>query len=134
MKCASKKVELSFICERAPAKLQPKMHRSNRRSRLVFDYASKSIPKASIERRFMSAIIQAGPLEKLSQEPLPIGDSCLLIFFGASGDLTKRKLIPGLYNLACEGCMNPQFEVIGIGRTPMSNEEFGNTTGGADRT
>ena len=34
----------------------------------------------------------------------------------ASGDLTKRKLIPGLYNLACEGCMNPQFEVLGIGR------------------
>jgi hypothetical protein len=59
----------------------------------------------------MSAIIQASPLEKLSQEPLPTGDSCVLIIFGASGDLTKRKLIPGLYNLACEGCMNPQFEV-----------------------
>jgi glucose-6-phosphate 1-dehydrogenase len=64
----------------------------------------------------MSAIIQANPLEKLSQEPLPNGDSCVLIIFGASGDLTRRKLIPGLYNLACEGCMNPQFEVFGIGR------------------
>ncbi|MGB6773811.1 MAG: hypothetical protein WBE45_05490, partial [Terriglobales bacterium] len=41
---------------------------------------------------------------------MPTGDSCVLIIFGASGDLTKRKLIPGLYNLACEGCMNPQFE------------------------
>jgi Glucose-6-phosphate dehydrogenase, NAD binding domain len=65
----------------------------------------------------MSAIIQASPLEKLSQEPMPTGDSCVLIIFGASGDLTKRKLIPGLYNLACEGCMNPQFEVLGIGAT-----------------
>jgi hypothetical protein len=72
----------------------------------------------------MSAIIQASPLEKLSQEPMPTGDSCVLVIFGASGDLTKRKLIPGLYNLACEGCMNPQFEVLGIGRTPMSSEEF----------
>jgi glucose-6-phosphate 1-dehydrogenase len=72
----------------------------------------------------MSAIIQASPVEKLSQEPLPTGDCCVLIIFGASGDLTKRKLIPGLYNLSCQGCMNPEFEVLGIGRTPMSSAEF----------
>src|SRR6202522_4101233 len=79
----------------------------------------------------MSAIIQANPLEKFSQEPLPTGDSCVLVIFGASGDLTKRKLIPGLYNLSCEGCMNPEFEVLGIGRTPMSSEEFRKKTGDA---
>jgi glucose-6-phosphate 1-dehydrogenase len=79
----------------------------------------------------MSAIIQANPLEKLSQEPLPTGDSCVLVIFGASGDLTKRKLIPGLYNLSCQGCMNPEFEVLGIGRTPMSSEEFRKRTGEA---
>ena len=79
----------------------------------------------------MSTIIQASPLEKVSQEPLPSGDSCVLIIFGASGDLTKRKLIPGLYNLACEGCMNPEFEVLGIGRTPMRSEEFRKKTGKA---
>src|SRR6266496_4538955 len=82
----------------------------------------------------MSAIIQANPLEKLSQEPLPTGDSCVLVIFGASGDLTKRKLIPGLYNLACEGCMNPQFEVLGVGRTPMSSEEFRTKMGEAAST
>jgi glucose-6-phosphate 1-dehydrogenase len=79
----------------------------------------------------MSAIIQASPLEKFSQEPLPTGDSCVLVIFGASGDLTKRKLIPGLYNLACVGCMNPEFEVLGIGRTPMSSEEFRKKSGEA---
>src|SRR2546425_3622754 len=79
----------------------------------------------------MSAIIQATPLEKLTQQPLATGDSCVLVIFGASGDLTKRKLMPGLYNLACEGCMNPQFEVLGIGRTPMSSEEFRRKTGEA---
>ena len=82
-------------------------------------------------KKTMSAIIQTSPLEKLSQEPLPTGGSCVLIIFGASGDLTKRKLIPGLYNLACEGCMNPEFEVLGIGRTPMSSEEFRKKTGDA---
>ena len=79
----------------------------------------------------MSAIIQASPLEKLSQEPLPTGDSCVLVIFGASGDLTKRKLIPGLYNLSCVGCMNREFEVLGIGRTPMSSAEFRKKTGEA---
>jgi glucose-6-phosphate 1-dehydrogenase len=72
----------------------------------------------------VSAVIEVNPLEKFSLEPLPAGDSCLLVIFGASGDLTRRKLIPGLYNLACVGCMNPQFEVLGIGRTEMSSEEF----------
>ena len=70
------------------------------------------------------AVIEVNPLEKFSIEPLPAGDSCLLVIFGASGDLTRRKLIPGLYNLACVGCMNPQFEVLGVGRTPMSSEDF----------
>jgi glucose-6-phosphate 1-dehydrogenase len=79
----------------------------------------------------MSAIIQASPVQKLSQEPLPTGDSCVLVIFGASGDLTKRKLIPGLYNLACEGCMNPKFEVLGIGRTPMGSEQFRKKSGEA---
>src|SRR5258707_3621599 len=72
----------------------------------------------------MSAITQAAPVKKLLPEPLPPGDSCVLAIFGASGDLTKRKLIPGLYNLACEGCMKPRLEVPGIGRPPMSSEEF----------
>jgi len=72
----------------------------------------------------MSTIVEASPLEKLSQEPLPTGDSCILVIFGASGDLTKRKLIPSLYNLSCAGCMNPEFEVLGVGRTEMSSEDF----------
>jgi len=72
----------------------------------------------------LSAVIEVSPLEKFSLEPLPTGDSGLLVIFGASGDLTRRKLIPGLYNLACAGCMNPQFEVLGVGRTEMSSQEF----------
>ncbi len=72
----------------------------------------------------MSAVIEINPLDQFSLEPLPTGDSCLLVIFGASGDLTRRKLIPGLYNLACVGCMNPQFEVLGVGRTEMTSEQF----------
>src|SRR6202167_2115465 len=107
------------------------MPERTRRNKLVSGYDSKSISRTSIDTKLRSAIIQASPLEEFSQEPLPTGDSCVLVIFGASGDLTKRKLIPGLYNLSCEGCMNPEFEVLGIGRTPMSSEEFRKKTGEA---
>jgi glucose-6-phosphate 1-dehydrogenase len=47
-----------------------------------------------------------------------------LVIFGASGDLTRRKLIPALYDLTCVGCVPRKFEVLGVGRTPMTTEEF----------
>jgi glucose-6-phosphate 1-dehydrogenase len=72
----------------------------------------------------MSAIIEATPVVRPAVTPFPKGESCVLIIFGASGDLTRRKLIPALYDLACIGCMNPTFDVLGIGRTPMTSEEF----------
>jgi len=39
----------------------------------------------------------AAATERVAGEP---GDACAMVIFGASGDLTKRKLIPALYNLA----------------------------------
>ncbi len=52
------------------------------------------------------------------------GDPCVMVIFGASGDLTKRKLIPALYNLAREGFLSKEFAVVGIARRGMSNEAF----------
>jgi glucose-6-phosphate 1-dehydrogenase len=72
----------------------------------------------------MSAIIEATPVVRTAVTPLPQGESCVLVIFGASGDLTRRKLIPALYDLACIGCMHPEFDVLGIARTPMTSEEF----------
>jgi glucose-6-phosphate 1-dehydrogenase len=50
--------------------------------------------------------------------------ACVLTIFGASGDLTKRKLIPALYNLALEGRLPERFAVVGYARSEMSDEEF----------
>ena len=55
---------------------------------------------------------------------LPKAGSCLLIIFGGTGDLTRRKLIPALYDLACIGCTNPTFDVLGVGRTPLDDAQF----------
>jgi glucose-6-phosphate 1-dehydrogenase len=49
---------------------------------------------------------------------------CAIVIFGANGDLTKRKLMPALYRLAWERRLAPGFAVIGISRTPMSDDEF----------
>ena len=61
---------------------------------------------------------------KIVQPTLPKAGSCLLVIFGGTGDLTRRKLIPALYDLACIGCTNPNFDVLGIGRTQLTDEEF----------
>ncbi len=52
------------------------------------------------------------------------GDPCVMVIFGAAGDLTRRKLIPSLYNLAKYKCLSREFAVIGIARNPMSTDEF----------
>jgi len=49
---------------------------------------------------------------------------CQLIIFGASGDLTKRKLLPAIYNLAQAALLPSSFAVIGFARAQMSDQQF----------
>lgn len=49
---------------------------------------------------------------------------CAVVIFGATGDLTKRKLLPALYRLSYERRIPPTFAIIGNSRTPMSDEQF----------
>ena len=49
---------------------------------------------------------------------------CALVVFGASGDLTRRKLVPALYNLALQGTLPERFATVGVARHPMTSEEF----------
>src|SRR5437667_10985189 len=51
-------------------------------------------------------------------------EPCVMVIFGATGDLTKRKLLPALYNLAKDDFLPHKFAVIGVGRQEMSSEEF----------
>ena len=48
----------------------------------------------------------------------------VLVILGASGDLTKRLLMPALYNLACDGLLPDDFAVVGMARDDMSTEAF----------
>jgi glucose-6-phosphate 1-dehydrogenase len=51
-------------------------------------------------------------------------EPCVVIIFGASGDLTKRKLIPALYRLVQERLLPAEFAIIGLARTEMDTDEF----------
>jgi len=51
-------------------------------------------------------------------------DPCALVIFGASGDLTKRKLFPALYSLALRHLLPERFGIIGVARTEEGDDDF----------
>jgi glucose-6-phosphate 1-dehydrogenase len=55
-----------------------------------------------------------------SEQPEP----CVLVIFGASGDLTRRKLLPALFALEVEGSLPEGFAVLGVARTPKSDQAW----------
>jgi glucose-6-phosphate 1-dehydrogenase len=69
------------------------------------------------------ATTQENPLlEGLQLRRTP--DACVLTIFGASGDLTKKKLLPALYALAFRRLLPEKFAVVGVARTEEADEEF----------
>ena len=58
------------------------------------------------------------------QRPAP---PCVIVIFGASGDLTHRKLIPALFDLFRAGLLSKQFAVLGFSRSNLTNEDFRRT-------
>ncbi len=67
--------------------------------------------------------LETNPLrEGLEQERVP--DASSLVIFGASGDLTQRKLIPALYSLAHDGLLPAGQTIIGFARPDYTDEAF----------
>lgn len=62
----------------------------------------------------------------------PAAAPCIMVVFGATGDLCRRLLIPALYNLACDGLLSEQFAVLGIARRSISTEEYRALIGGSE--
>ncbi len=66
---------------------------------------------------------QPNPLrEGLTNKAVP--QPCAIVIFGATGDLTHRKLIPALYNIAADGELPPAVAVVGFARRPKTDDEF----------
>ena len=52
------------------------------------------------------------------------GDPCVMVIFGAAGDLTRRKLVPALYNLARQQLLSREFAVVGLSHGDMTTDKF----------
>jgi glucose-6-phosphate 1-dehydrogenase len=67
--------------------------------------------------------VSANPLAeglRLRRNP----DPCALVVFGASGDLTRRKIFPALYSLALRGLLPERFGVVGVARTEQTTKQW----------
>ncbi len=65
--------------------------------------------------------------DRFAPEPYPIPPApsgCTLGNFGATGDVTARKLMPGLYRLAAEGLLPEAFAVVACARRPKDHAQF----------
>src|SRR5215216_1826548 len=71
----------------------------------------------------MSAVVVEPNPVHLEQPPLPHAEPCVIVIFGATGDLTKRKLMPALCRLLGLGCLD-SVRIIGVGRTEMTDDGF----------
>jgi glucose-6-phosphate 1-dehydrogenase len=71
----------------------------------------------------MSAILIDPDPAQMQQPALPHADPCIVVIFGATGDLTKRKLMPALFDLCRLGCLD-QVRILGVGRNAMSEDEY----------
>src|SRR5271169_6441493 len=67
-----------------------------------------------------------GPANGTADPPARKADPCVMVIFGASGDLTKRKLIPALLNLAAAKLLPEAFAIIGFASNDFTTETFRN--------
>ncbi len=51
-------------------------------------------------------------------------DPCAIVIFGASGDLTRRKIFPALYSLALRGLLPERFGIVGVARTQHTTKQW----------
>ncbi|HEU5235429.1 MAG TPA: hypothetical protein VFU50_21405, partial [Terriglobales bacterium] len=49
---------------------------------------------------------------------------CVMVLFGATGDLTKRKLLPSIYNLLSSGLLSREFAIVGMAKDELTTEQF----------
>ena len=91
----------------------------------LYEIVSTQRPQryAETQVEIMSAILVEPDPVQLEQPSLPHAEPCVVVIFGATGDLTKRKLMPALCRLLGEGCLDG-VRVLGVGRSDMTDDMF----------
>jgi glucose-6-phosphate 1-dehydrogenase len=83
----------------------------------------------------MTAVSEGGhlmavnPLRDVRDRRIPrVAGPCVLIMFGVTGDLARKKLLPAIYDLANRGLLPPGFSLVGFARRDWENEDFAQLT------
>jgi glucose-6-phosphate 1-dehydrogenase len=93
---------------------------------------SKTVPGTSRAGRSRDALhVYRGETPAPVENPLRAGtrleripEPCIVVIFGATGDLAQRKILPAIYNLRRAGLLPPESAVLGFSRRPLSDEEY----------
>ena len=72
----------------------------------------------------MATDTRVRPVGGSSRGRAPAAEPCTVVIFGASGDLTRRLLMPAFYNLVCDGLLPERCAIIGMSRDPQGTERF----------
>lgn len=70
----------------------------------------------------MARVVGSPGVER--QSDAPKGTPCVMVVFGACGDVTKRLMVPAIYNLVCDGLLPEQFAVVGADIIDLNTEQF----------
>jgi glucose-6-phosphate 1-dehydrogenase len=70
----------------------------------------------------MKMSVRPEDLSQVPRGPERIPDAGIMVIFGASGDLTKRKLLPALFHLEQAGLLPKEFSIVGVARRPLGNK------------
>lgn len=76
-----------------------------------------ALTTTAMPKQFTNPLADVATMQK-------VADPCILVIFGATGDLTARKLLPAIYNLNKDGLLPTHFACIGFARKEKSNEDF----------
>jgi glucose-6-phosphate 1-dehydrogenase len=76
-----------------------------------------------------SDVVDANPLRDPRDKRLPrVAGPCVLVLFGVTGDLAKKKLLPAIYDLGNRGLLPPGFSLVGFARREWAHEDFAQVT------
>jgi glucose-6-phosphate 1-dehydrogenase len=81
-------------------------------------------PQASLDQ-----VAEENPLRDARDRRIPrVAGPCVLVMFGVTGDLARKKLLPALYDLANRGLLPPGFSLVGFARRDWEDEDFAQLT------
>src|ERR1700754_693401 len=74
-------------------------------------------------------VAAANPLRDARDKRLPrVAGPCVMVLFGVTGDLAKRKLLPAIYDLGNRGLLPPGFSLVGFARRDWKDQDFAQLT------